>query len=97
MEFYEWILKHWAEILTALGVGSGGSFAAKKLTDKKQDAKINKLDERVGGMERKLADVEKDIETNTKFDKQFRDQVEGSMQEIKGQLSQILGHLLNTK
>ncbi len=97
MEILNWIIKHWPELAAAVGIGGGSGLAAKKLTDKKQDGKIADLETKVNDMDKALTKLKTDIETNTKFDKQFREQVEGSMQEIKTQLNQILGHLLNTK
>lgn len=97
MEILNWVIKHWPELAAAIGIGGGSGFAAKKLTDKKQDGKISELETKVNALDKTLTKVQSDIETNTKFDKQFRDQVEASMTEVKTRLDQILGHLLNNK
>lgn len=92
-----WISAHWAELLTALGLGGGSGLAAKKLADKKQDAKIEVL-------EKEVSKLKIDMHTNTLYDEQFRQQVERDylaikedMREVKGRLEQILNHLLSKK
>jgi len=96
-DLLNWIIKHWPELAAAVGVGGGGGLAAKKLTDKKQDQKISKLEERVDIMDRAILKVQSDIETNTKFDQEFRNQVESTMTDVKSRLDLILDHLLNKK
>jgi len=93
MDLYNWLVKHWPELLAALSLGGGGGIASKKLTDKKQDKKISDL-------EVKINSLEKDIETNTLFDKQFREQmgenyngIKEDIRGVNGRLDQILVHL----
>lgn len=99
-----WLGNHWAELLAAFGVGSGGGLAAKKIADKKQDAQIATLEKNVLFMDKEITQLKNDVKTNTAFDKQFRDQVEREhstfkedMKEVKGRLDQILNHLLSNK
>lgn len=101
-DIHDWLIKHWAELAAALGIGGGSGLAAKKLTDKKQDKKISELESKVNDMEKAITQLKNDIKTNTMFDKQFRDQMEREyngikedMKEVKRGLEQILGHLLN--
>lgn len=104
IEVLNWVSKHWAELTTALGVGGGGGFVAKKITDRKQDKKISYLEDKLNSMDKQLIQLENDVKTNTMFDKQFRDQMEREynvikegMKGVKDDLKQILGHLLDKK
>lgn len=101
-DFLNYIIKHWPELAAAIGIGGGSGFAAKKLTDKNQDKKISYLETKVDSMDKQLTQLKNDINTNTLFDKQFREQMEkeysiikDDIREVKGNLKQILGHLLS--
>lgn len=103
-DIIDWVIKHWAELSAALGIGGASGFTAKKLTDKKQDAKITELEKKVGQIDKSLDQLKNDIAVNTMFDKQFREQVEReyngikeSMTEIKSSVNSILSHLLDKK
>lgn len=97
MDIVEWCTKYWGELITAIGIGGSSGFAAKRLTNKRRDRRIKSLENKIEDFDKSLLQIKKDIETNTLFDKQFRNQVEASMVEVKARLDQILGHLLNTK
>ena len=101
-DIFEWFVKHWPELFGSLTLGGGGAFGVKKLTDKKQDAKIKQLENKVGDMEKEVTQLKNDISVNTMFDKQFREQVEREytgikegMKEIKESLQLLTNHLLN--
>lgn len=65
------------EVLTMLGIGGGSGFLGKRWTDKEQNNKIKALETKVEKHEGMISDIatdqqqmKKDLETNTKFDKQ---------------------------
>lgn len=109
----DWLLNHWGEIVGG-GLLAGGSSGATKLVsvrnqnkriseiDKKQDKRLSKIETELLAMEKQVAKLKTDIETNTRFDKQFREQMEKeynhvkeTMNDVKSRLDQIMNHLLN--
>lgn len=99
-----WLAHHWTEIAAAIGGGSGSGVIVKKMVDKQQDISIKKLEGKVNTLNVDMARLRSDIDMNTAFDKQFREQVEReynglkeSLSEVKNGVNQILGHLLNSK
>lgn len=97
-----WISKHWMEILGALGISGGSGVIGKKMTDKKQDEKILKMGLKIADLDKKIISIQKDIDTNTAFDKQFRLQMEGKYSDLKESISDVkkgvdmlVQHMLN--
>lgn len=78
----EWIKEHWAEILTFLGFGSGGVAAGKHLVDKEQD-------KRIGDLEKVTQELKNQLELNTRFDKQFREEFKEFKTDTKDELKGI--------
>lgn len=102
MEIYNWIIKHWPELVAALGLGGGGGIASKKLTDKQQDKKISELEKQIHGMKKDAVNLKHDVTTNTLLDQQFREQmareynsIQGDISEVKTSVNNILTHLLS--
>ena len=105
----EWLVNHWPELAAALGIGGGGGLISKKLIDSKQDDKIesiktmlNSHQSKINMLERKLIKIGIDVETNSKFDFQFREQVDkdrsqilDTLKEIKEAQSKMIDYLLN--
>jgi hypothetical protein len=110
-EAWDWITSHWESIAATVAAIFGGGVAGKKFVDKEQDSKIKNLvsgfevlSEKAIKMEERISKVELDIETNTKFDKQFRDQmkeeraeIKDMMKELSGSVKDIYNYLLNNK
>lgn len=102
MELFKWILDNWEQILAILGVTGGSGLITKLIIDKNQNKKIQDIEGKIISMEKEIAQLKNDIETNTMFDNQFRQQVEKeynsikeAIKEIKDSLSQLMAHLLN--
>lgn len=100
----DWLELHWIEILTTIGIGGGSGLAGNKLSDKKRDDKIDELKLEVDENKRNIQEMKADINTNTLFDKQFRDQMKDERKEIKDSLkelkeaqSKMFDYLLNNK
>lgn len=79
-----------------------GVIPVKKIIDKKLENEIAELEDKFNSIEKAMIELKKDVHANTAFDKQFRDQmqrehdgVKDDMKELKKQVQQILGHLLN--
>lgn len=68
----EWLQAHWLELTAALGIGSGSGLLSKKLIDKSQDKKIEKLEARVDKNTSDIQMISNRLQTNTEFDKQLR-------------------------
>ncbi len=89
----EWILEHYLEVIGALGFGGGGGILSKKILDKQQNKEIKNLKGRMEAVESKLAkndlvlnNIANSIETNTKFDQQFRDEISSNRVELNRRL-----------
>lgn len=89
----EWVKSNWAELLTAAGLGTGGVVTGKSMIDKKQDKKIwdqglaiHNMDDRLKTVESDQKDLKRDIETNTKFDQLFKEEVNKSLDKIEKKL-----------
>ena len=103
-EIVSWLTANWGDVAAYIGIGGGSGIAAKKFTDKKQDTKIGGLENKILAIDKELIKIKGDIEKNTQFDKQFREQTEKEyhgikkdMDDIKRGVDRILGHLLNSK
>ena len=68
----EYIINHWSDLITFIGVGGGSGLLGKIIVDKKQDKKIKSLDKRVGT-------VETDLKLNTTVDNQFRENIDNRL------------------
>lgn len=105
MEFTKYLSDHWVEIAAALGLGSGGGgLLTKGMSDKKGSKALKSLDDRLTKAETSILMVKKDVETNTLFDKQFREQTAKDYESIKSEVSgvntrldKIIGHLLKSE
>lgn len=89
MDILKWALDNWPTVVATLGIGGGGGIAAKKITDKKQDAKISKIEKRISELEKTVANLEKDVQTNTLFDNQFREQMKDEYNGIKAEIKGV--------
>jgi uncharacterized protein Yka (UPF0111/DUF47 family) len=58
---WELIATHWMEILTFLGLGSGSGILAKKLTDQKQDSKIEQQGQSIEELKITITKVRKEL------------------------------------
>lgn len=98
----EWLVEHWPELAAALGVGGGGGLIGKKLTDSTQDKKIKEMETILNLHDKKISKMALDIDINSRFDEQFREQVDKdrtqileTLKEIKASQSQMIDHLLS--
>lgn len=94
----EWINDHipfLGKVLTALGVGGGSGWLTKKWIDKRQNEKIQVLEDRMDSAENRIGEVEKDLEINTKFDKQFREDINKRFDRIEIKQDQILNKFID--
>lgn len=89
----EWIIEHYFEIIAAIGFGSGGGVFGKKFVEKQRNKEIKNLESRIGYIEQKLSskdvainNISNRIDTNTRFDKQFRDEISNSRIELDRRL-----------
>lgn len=99
-----WIEIHFQELLMFLGAGGGGGFLGKKLTDRQQDKKLKELADSVALNKSEIIMIKLELETNTKFDQQLRDEIkEGKaethaiLREIRESINAINQYLLNSK
>lgn len=99
-----WFESHFTELLAIIGAGGGGGILGKKLKDKEQDKKLNELANQVIENKGDIVIIKMELETNTKFDHQLRDDIrEGRaetnlvLKEIKDSIKSINEYLLNHK
>ena len=109
MQWIDWMIKHWEEVLAFVGIGTGSGIAGTKLIDRQQNASIKKLEERMEIAESKILDVEKSqisivekLATNTILDKQLRielqehrNQLNSDLSDIKSSIRDLTKYLMN--
>lgn len=100
----DWFFHHWQDVLTYIGIGGGSGILGKKMIDREQSRKLKDHEERINLLESKTKSIEKDIETNTIFDKQLRSEfkdhrelMDKRLQRIEDTQVKIYEHLINRK
>lgn len=104
MDLIKWIIAHWPEIAAVCAGSTGSGFLTKKLVDKRQNKRIQKLEHKMIILIRKVAILSKGLQTNTAFDKQLRkdleresERYEADMRELKSGLTNIYNQLIMMK
>ncbi len=100
----DWFMHHWQDVLTYIGIGGGSGIIGKKMIDREQSKKLKDHEQRITLLESKTKEIEKDIETNTIFDKQLRSEfkdhrelMDKRLQRIEDTQIKIYEHLINRK
>lgn len=104
MDLWENLKEYIVTLIATVVSGLGGGVVGKKLKDKSQDDKIEKLETEMIEVKTSISSLESEISTNTKFDKQFREdqkefrnQVSDMFKEIKDKQDKMFDYLLHNK
>lgn len=102
-DLLNWVSIHWAELLAAVGVGGGGGVIGKKLTYARQNSRITDVENKITDMEKQingvsaeltaqnfvLVEIKSELDANTKFDKQLRDDLKEHRTALNQRLTNI--------
>lgn len=93
---FEWMEKNWIDVVSYLGIGGGSSILGMKLIDKEQNKKlkihakkIQDLDHRTQSNSNELVLVKSEIDKNSKFDEQLREDIKTNMTQLNGRFTRI--------
>lgn len=98
----DWLTLHWKDVAAYFTIGTSSGIAGKSLIDKKQNAEISEIKDRVGKLEGNVKELDSKIENNTLLDMKLREellehreQINVLFEDIKKDVRMLTSHLLS--